>query len=91
MKTAWWQARPRGSETKETVSQYVRKEHIQEYQRVKEPKKKWWRKKEEEQEYNVIGDYSFTLDDLFMWNLPNMYWKITLGWLNLLRQNNPEK
>lgn len=85
------EARPRGSETKEKVSQYVSKEHIQEYQGVKQPKEKWCRKKEEEQEYNVIGDHSFILEDLFMWNLPNMHWKITPGWLNLLRQNNPEK
>lgn len=85
------EARPRRGETKEKVSQYVSKEHIQEYQGVKQPKKKWRRKKEEEEEYNVIADYSFILDDSFMWNLPNMYWKITPGWLNLLRQKNPKK
>lgn len=88
-KAQWQEARPKDGETKEKVSQYGSKEHIQEYQGVKQSKKKWWRKKEEE--YNVIGDYSFTLGDSFMGNLPSMYWKITPGWLNLLRQNNPEK
>lgn len=85
------EARPSGGETKEKVSQDVSKEHIQEYQSIKQPKKKRWKKKEDEQKYNVIGDYNFILDDSFMWNFPNMYWKITSGWLNLLRQNNLEK